>query len=159
MAARAYLCWCRSACRHVRHYILLGWTYRRSDSDSGCHLLSCAAGVILLVAPELDRIPGAVPRGGPAPVLLTILKFCLQGSVSSQRPSSIGSPVPRHVVGLHLLAGGGEDAEADTAQLEAGSPVESFDVFCLAQRAGEWRMPSTHMSGPDAGQSSIVAFC
>lgn len=50
--------------------------------------------------------------------------------------SSLGSPAPRHVVGMLLLAGGGEDPEADAAQVERGSPVESFDVFCLAQRAG-----------------------
>ena len=60
-----------------------------------------------------------------------------QSSVSSQRLSSLGSPAPRHVVGMQLLAGGGEDAEADAAQVDGGSPIESFDVFCLAQRAGE----------------------
>jgi hypothetical protein len=61
----------------------------------------------------------------------------VQSSVSSQRPSSLGSPAPRHVVGMQLLAGGGEDAVADAAQVEGGPPVESFDAFCLAQRAGE----------------------
>ena len=66
-----------------------------------------------------------------------------QASVSSQRPSSLGSPALRHVVGMQLLAGGGEDAEADAAQVEGGSPVESFDAFCLAQRAGAavWHTP------------------
>lgn len=61
----------------------------------------------------------------------------VQSSVSSQRQSLLGSPAPRHVVGMQLLAGGGEDAVSDAVQVEGGPPIESFDAFCLAQRAGE----------------------
>ena len=66
---------------------------------------------------------------------------------------------PQHVVGLRLLAAKPSDAATTTASSEsadgaggmmeadsAGMPVESFDVFCLAQHAGMRRLSSSVLS-------------
>ena len=39
-------------------------------------------------------------------------------------------------MGIRLLAGSGEGTDRDAQQLDCGTPVESFDAFCLPQRPG-----------------------